>query len=72
VTIGSGKTGRDDTVDAPAAKLVPRVVRAHLFLTVFVALALLGGGLRFIPTSAAAPAGSSSAGAGASTSCAAK
>jgi hypothetical protein len=43
-----------------------RPFRAHLFLTLAVVGVLVGGGLRFVPTSHA-----SSSGAGASTACAA-
>jgi hypothetical protein len=58
-----------DTVTTPARRMIPRSVRGHLFMTAFVVFALLGGGLRFIPTSAAAPAGSNAAGGAASTAC---
>jgi hypothetical protein len=44
------------------------VVRKHLFLSAFVALALLGGAIRFLPTTVAAAAG----GSGGSTACQAK
>ena len=47
--------------------LLPRVMRMHPFLTVLVVGALVGGGLRFVPS--AASSGSSGAG---QTACAAK
>jgi hypothetical protein len=46
---------------------VPHVLRAHPFVTLLVVGALVGGGLRFVPTGAAAGSG----GAG-QTACAAK
>ena len=49
-----------------------RAVRMHLFVTAVVACALLGAALRFVPSSAAQPAGSNGSGASASTACAAK
>ncbi len=55
-------------------KLLRRAIRrarragAPLLRWLFVVFALIGGGLRYIPTSAAAPAGSNAAGA-ASTAC---
>jgi hypothetical protein len=49
--------------------MIPRSMRAHIFVTAFIVFALIGGGLRFIPTSAAAPAGSHAAGGAASTAC---
>ena len=52
----------------PPRSLVPKVLRMHPFLTVLVAGALVGGGLRFVPSTANA---SSSSGAG-QTACAAK
>jgi hypothetical protein len=58
-----------DTAETPVRTLVPRPLRAHVFMTAFVVFALIGGGLRFIPTSAAAPAGSNAAGGAASTAC---
>ena len=48
--------------------LVPRVVRTHPFVCLLVAGVLLGGGLRFVPSTAAA---SSSSGAAGQTACAA-
>ena len=59
---------RINTVMKLLHNAIPRSLRAHIFITAFVAFALIGGGLRFIPTSAAAPAGSNAAGA-ASTAC---
>jgi hypothetical protein len=47
--------------------VVPKAVRLHPFLTVLVVAALVGGGLRFVPS--AASSGSSGAG---QTACAAK
>ena len=47
--------------------LVPKAVRLHPFVTVLVVAALVGGGLRFVPS--AASSGSSGAG---QTACAAK
>jgi hypothetical protein len=44
-------------------------VRKHLFLTAFIVVALVGAGIRLLPTSVAA---ASSGGAGASTACSAK
>ena len=49
--------------------LLPRVLRMHPFLTVLVVGALVGGGLRFVPSTANASSGSSGAG---QTACAAK
>lgn len=49
--------------------LLPRVLRMHPFLTVLVVGALVGGGLRFVPSTAHASSGSSGAG---QTACAAK
>jgi len=49
--------------------LLPRVMRMHPFLTVLVVGALLGGGLRFVPSTASASSASSGAG---QTACAAK
>jgi hypothetical protein len=43
-------------------------VRKHLFLTAFIVLALVGAGIRLLPTTIAAASGS----AGASTACSAK
>jgi hypothetical protein len=51
----------------PPRTLVPKVLRMHPFLTVLVVAALIGGGLRFVPSTANA----SSGGAG-QTACAAK
>jgi hypothetical protein len=54
---------------APPRSVVPRILRAHPFVSLLVAGVLLGGGLRFVPSTAAA----SSAGDGAGqTACAAK
>jgi hypothetical protein len=52
---------------------VRRLVRRHVFATVVVAGALLGGGLRLVPTNAAASPGPDAAdqGVAASTACAA-
>ena len=55
--------------EAPRRR-VPRVVRAHAFLTAAVVAALIGGGIRFVPIGTAAAAGSGS-GSG-STACAAR
>jgi len=52
-------------------RAVPRAVRTHPFLSVLVAAALLGGGLRYVPAGAAAVTGSEGSGQGASTACAA-
>jgi hypothetical protein len=49
--------------------LLPRVLRMHPFLTVLVVGALVGGGLRFVPSTANASSASSGAG---QTACAAK
>jgi hypothetical protein len=51
-----------------ARRVIPRTLWVHPFLSLLVAGVLLGGGLRFLPTSSAA---ASSAGSG-STACAAK
>ena len=51
----------------PPRTLVPKALRMHPFLTVLVVAALIGGGLRFVPSTAHA----SSGGAG-QTACAAK
>ncbi len=51
-------------------RAVPATLRKHVFLTLFVALALVGGAIRLLPTGIAAAAGSS--GSGASTACSAK
>jgi hypothetical protein len=61
------------TTTGSAKPKARRVVRRHAFLTLAVAGALLGGGLRLVPTSAAAPPSSDGAGQGApaSTACAA-
>jgi hypothetical protein len=62
--------------EAPSASsaakrgLVPRPFRAHAFLTVAVVGVLIGGGLRFLPTTDASAAGSSGSGA-AATACSA-
>jgi hypothetical protein len=56
---------------AMVRRLVPRPLRAHAFVTALVVGALIGGGLRLVPTSASAATGSN-AGQGASTACAAK
>jgi hypothetical protein len=50
---------------------VPSPLRAHPFLTVLVLFAIVGGGVRYVPTGTAAVPGSSAAGAG-STACAVK
>lgn len=50
-----------------AARSFPRALRAHPFVVLLVVGVLLGGGLRLVPTSAAAGSGQ-----GASTACAAK
>jgi hypothetical protein len=54
-------------VAGPAAA-VPRRLRAHTFAALVLAGVLLGGALRFLPTSTASAAGSG----GASTACSAK
>jgi hypothetical protein len=62
-----------DTGTRVVRRGVPGALRAHAFLSVAVVCVLIGGGLRFVPTSTAAPAGSNGtdqAGA-ASTACAA-
>ena len=51
-------------------RVFPRVLRAHPFVSALILAVLVGGGLRFVPTSTAAVPGSSAA--GASTACAAK
>jgi hypothetical protein len=55
----------------PHRRRFPRVVSKHVFLAAFVVLVLIGGALRFIPTSTAALPGSSSSAGSASTACAA-
>ena len=52
-------------------RAVPSSVRAHPFLTVLVLAAIVGGGVRYVPSGTAAVPGSSAAGAG-STACAVK
>jgi hypothetical protein len=52
-------------------RVIPRSLRAHAFVAVVVVAVLIGAGLRFIPTSDAAAAGSAGQGAAASTACAA-
>jgi hypothetical protein len=54
---------------AAPRSLVPRVLRTHPFVCLLVAGALLGGGLRFVPSTAAASSSSDGAG---QTACAAK
>ena len=49
--------------------LVPRALRMHPFVTLLVVGALIGGGLRFVPSTSAASSGSNGAG---QTACAAK
>ena len=51
-------------------RVVPQALWAHRFASALVLAVLIGGGLRFVPTSTAAVPGSSAA--GASTACAAK
>ena len=51
-----------------ARRVIPRTLWAHPFVSLLIVGVLLGGGLRFLPTSAAA---ASSAGSG-STACSAK
>ena len=51
-------------------RVVPRALRAHPFVCAIIVALLIGGGLRFVPTSTAAVPGASAA--GASTACAAK
>jgi hypothetical protein len=46
---------------------VPRWLRKHLFLSAFIVLALIGAGIRLLPTTIAAASGGS-----ASTACSAK
>jgi hypothetical protein len=63
----------DSTVETNAAmtterRLVPRALWAHRFASALVLALLIGGGLRFVPTSTAAVPGSSST--GGSTACA--
>jgi hypothetical protein len=53
----------------PRRGLVPRALRLHPFLAVLVVGALVGGGLRFVPSTANASSGPSGAG---QTACAAK
>jgi len=53
---------------AAPRSVVPRVLRTHPFVCLLVAGVLLGGGLRFVPSTAAA----SSAGGAGQTACAAK
>ena len=50
----------------PPRALVPRLLRMHPFLTVLVVGALVGGGLRFVPSTANASSGAGQ------TACAAK
>ena len=57
-----------DKARAIARKVMPRVLRTHPFITAFIAAALVGGGLRFVPASTAAVPGSSAS--GGSTACA--
>jgi hypothetical protein len=56
-----------ETGMAAAERVLPRRLRTHAFVSLAVAGVLLGGALRFIPTSTAAVPGQ-----GASTACAAK
>jgi hypothetical protein len=49
--------------------LVPRALRLHPFVTLLVVGALIGGGLRFVPSTSAASSASNGAG---QTACAAK
>ena len=56
------------TVTAQRRWLVPRVLVAHPFVSLLIAGLLLGGGLRFVPSTSAS-AGSGAAG---QTACAAK
>ena len=46
----------------PPRALVPRLLRMHPFLTALVVGALVGGGLRFVPSTANASSGSGGAG----------
>jgi hypothetical protein len=55
-------------ITAPRS-LVPRVLRTHPFVCLLVAGAIIGGGLRFVPSTATA---SSSSGGAGQTACAAK
>jgi hypothetical protein len=58
----------EPVTEAPlAARSFPRALRAHPFVVLLIVGVLLGGGLRLVPTSAAAGSGQ-----GASTACAAK
>ena len=59
-----------DNARAIARKVLPRVLRVHPFVTAFIAAALVGGGLRYVPASTAAVPGSSTT--GGSTQCAVK
>ena len=66
----------DDVIDrgmTVVRRVVPRPIRKHAFVSVVVAGALIGGGLRFVPTSNAAPDGTDAGGSSgaASTACAA-
>lgn len=61
------ETDQGLTVVLPA-RVLPRRLRAHAFAALVIGGCLLGGALRFLPTSTAAAAGSS----GASTACTAK
>ena len=53
-----------------ARRVIPHVLWVHPFVSAFIVAVLIGGGLRFVPTSTAAVPGSSAA--GVSTACAAK
>jgi len=57
--------------EKPLRRVVSRTLRAHAFVAGIVAAALIGGGLRFIPTSTAATPGAAGQGAAAATACAA-
>jgi len=64
-----GNAELNPEIAAPPRAHMPRLVRAHPFLTVLVVGALVGGGLRYVPTTSAASGGSGGAG---QTACAAK
>ena len=54
---------------SPPRGLVPRALRLHPFVALLVVGALIGGGLRFVPSTSAASSASNGAG---QTACAAK
>ena len=71
---GPGRIGLDEKIEldpgltVAVPDVVPRRLRAHAFAALVLAGILVGGGLRFLPTSTASAAGAG----GASTACTAK